>query len=64
MTETAQEYLTLKELAAKFKMSIHWARKHAREGTFKTSVIGGRVRVPISEVERLEKEFAAQGVKP
>lgn len=43
-------------VAAAFELSRDSVKRHVREGNIKVIRIGGRVLIPLSEVERIERE--------
>lgn len=50
-----QEYITVTEFAKKFNVSRQFVWKMIKESKLKAIKIGALYKVPISEVERIEK---------
>lgn len=61
--DTARSYYTVKEAAELLDMSIGWVYSACERGQIRchrTNEEDGRVRIPVSEIERLERELIAQ----
>ena len=50
-----QEYITVTEFAQKFNVSRQFVWKMIKEGKLKAIKIGSLYKIPIIEVERIEK---------
>lgn len=58
-TQTSPVFLTPAELAARWKIHPLTLRRWRHAGKLKASFLGRGVRIPISEVERFEREAQA-----
>lgn len=58
-TQTSPLFLTPAELSARWKVTPMTLRRWRKAGKIKASFLGRGVRIPISEVERFEREAQA-----
>ena len=57
--EQTRRAFTIGEFSGMFGISRDSAKRHAKRGTLRTIMVGGRRLVPLSEVERIEKDGLA-----
>jgi len=62
-TREQRRAVGVSEFATMFGISKDTAKRHAKNGSLRTILIGKRRLVPISECERIEKEGLVDGRK-
>ena len=61
MTDSANEYLTLQDVADRLRLSLHTVRDHERRGILPASRLGRRVRVSPDQFAEYIRRLEARG---